>query len=137
MGDEITLEAIPEIYYKFDKWTGDTDLIQDVNSAIITFTMPTEKVLLTANFISTISIAKYKHTQFTMYPNPAADILNIKSESIIDEIFITDMSGKIIHHQHVRENTYVLPLNGVKNGTYLVRILTKDGTAMKQLLIIK
>jgi len=50
-GKKVTIEANPTIATKlFDKWTGDTTYVADVNSASTTVTMPAKAITLTATY---------------------------------------------------------------------------------------
>lgn len=66
-----------------------------------------------------------------LYPNPTSEYLNIdlgnNDKDINLQLF--DMTGKLIHQARINayQNRYVLPMNAVATGKYLVQMQTEDG----------
>ena len=56
-GTEVSIEAISEDRFEFTEWTGDTDHVDDVNSAETTVDMPAADISLTANFVPAYELA--------------------------------------------------------------------------------
>lgn len=73
--------------------------------------------------------------RFSMYPNPARDVVNFKTNSVINKIELYDSNGRKYKVNHVHTTTYKLPR--VANGTYFLRIYSNDKSLKtKKLLII-
>ncbi|MFN4235096.1 MAG: immunoglobulin domain-containing protein [Bacteroidia bacterium] len=71
-----------------------------------------------------------------IYPNPARDIVWIKSDAST-QIIISDLSGRIIKEIKI-ENELKLELSDFSNGIYLVNYLNNKGTAgFKKLVVNK
>lgn len=67
----------------------------------------------------------------TIYPNPTTDILNIKSESKINNVTVVDMTGRNIDVklENNQVNVQALPV-----GSYLINIETKDGITTEKFI---
>lgn len=68
--------------------------------------------------------ANLDKASITVYPNPASDVLNIKSESKINKVAVTDLAGKNVN---VRLNGNSLDVRHLPTGTYFISVETKDG----------
>lgn len=69
----------------------------------------------------------------TVYPNPAADVINISSsESMNDlKVYITDVTGKIAGASELNGTTTSINVSNLANGTYIYRIADKTGNLLK------
>ncbi len=69
--------------------------------------------------------------RLNMYPNPTSEVLNIDlgNNEIDIEIKVFDMSGKLIHSDKIEayQTKYVVPMNLVATGNYLVQMQSVDG----------
>ncbi len=66
------------------------------------------------------------HSGISVYPNPFRDILNIESESMVQEITVTGLSGQTyLHTRKFSGNS--LELGNLPKGVYLIRIRTDKG----------
>lgn len=59
-----------------------------------------------------------------LYPNPAQDMLFIDSEYTIDQAWISDLTGKMIHFKNIESS---IDVSSLSEGHYTLRFLTKDG----------
>lgn len=69
--------------------------------------------------------------RLNIYPNPTSEVLNIdlgNNESDI-ELQLFDMSGKLVHKAKIEayQTKYVVPMNQVATGNYLVQMQSIDG----------
>jgi hypothetical protein len=80
------------------------------------------------------------HTNVVVYPNPSAGRININSPGKIEELYITDFTGKILERINTggKLQTWQTDLSNYPSGTYLVRYFTeKKGWGVKKVLLIK
>jgi ASPIC/UnbV protein/type IX secretion system substrate protein/VCBS repeat protein len=74
-----------------------------------------------------LTITEAESDAFVIYPNPASDIINIKSKSndaiIKAEIF--DLTGKLILRKESVNNT--IPVNTLSSGIYIMKVLDVNG----------
>lgn len=76
-----------------------------------------------------------KVTGIKVYPNPATNTVNISYKGIINDITITDLSGKAVFSTSVNERNITISSLSLSKGMYLVNINTNDGSATQKLLI--
>ena len=73
---------------------------------------------------------------FMIYPNPAGDIINLKSNSAIDGYLIYDIKGSLIlEGTNNNSNDLTISLKNVYSGVYFVQI--KSGTYKQTVKFIK
>src|SRR5690606_23013067 len=73
------------------------------------------------------------HEGMVVYPIPATDLLNIKSEQEITKITVTDLTGKLCFstvHLMV-ENENKIDISKLANGMYFIVIETTNGNTLK------
>lgn len=70
---------------------------------------------------------------FTLYPNPTTDVLNISSKNGLNasEIRITDLSGKVVK---VQKDASTVNVSDLATGTYLIDITTNEGKASSKFI---
>jgi len=64
-------------------------------------------------------------SEVEVWPNPANENIYIKSNSVISNIYITDVTGKTVFTQNKSENT--INISSLDAGLYIMQIKTKDG----------
>jgi hypothetical protein len=66
---------------------------------------------------------------FTVYPNPASDVLHINAEREIHAIVIQNVLGQQFNRiNNIRSNTLDLNISELRSGIYFIRILGKNGS---------
>ena len=58
----------------------------------------------------------------SIYPNPTTGIVNIKNNKIIGDVFITDISGRIIFEDKIQADNLKVNLFGMEKGMYFMKI---------------
>lgn len=99
------------------------------------------------NITATIesSVATNIATSFTddcsiiLFPNPAHEQVNIKSNKIIQEVVITNMQGQTILQIQPKtfETSFLLSKDIAPKGTYLAKIKTSNGTSSHKIIILE
>ncbi len=72
-------------------------------------------------------------SKLSVYPNPATDVINVKSESKIAQVSIYDISGKAV--KTTTETT--VNVENLAKGSYVVSIKYADGTTESKKVIKK
>ncbi len=72
----------------------------------------------------TTYIQSLKPEHVIIFPNPAKDILHVKSKSEISKVEIFSLSGKkLVQKTYIQQNTSVsIPLSGLAKGEYLLTV---------------
>ena len=69
---------------------------------------------------------------FSIYPNPAGNVLNIVSENTNELIVISDLSGKVVHLEKASENQTSINVSQLSAGMYIVRVGDKVTKFVKE-----
>jgi len=111
--DLTSLGAIDSVYFELSS--------SDVGS----FGMNTPSFFCIDNFNDqNVGINNLTHTtkDFTLYPNPTINIINIKLEQTINTLTIIDISGKTVLTQfNLSEGTHQLNVSELTNGLYFIK----------------
>ncbi len=72
-----------------------------------------------------------------IYPNPAKQFVNISipNSITINEILIFDITGQEVFENKTTSNNTLIDISGFQTGTYFVRIISKENTITKKLII--
>ena len=78
----------------------------------------------------TLSTEDFFANNFSIYPNPTSDILNLKSNSLnIQNVQITDLNGRsLISVNYDSTTTTQLEVSSLSNGIYILNVTTDSGT---------
>ncbi|MEO6177240.1 MAG: leucine-rich repeat domain-containing protein [Flavobacterium circumlabens] len=107
-----------------DSFTNEANIYFDYNFPILTNkATSTFKTLGTQDF----EFAKY----FTIYPNPAQNVLNIsiKNDIIIKSLAIYDILGQLVIAVPNAENVSTIDVSKLRTGNYILKIKTDNGTS--------
>jgi hypothetical protein len=118
-GTELTLLATPAENYEFVRWAHDNH-----NQPMHSHTL-TNHVTISAVFrLIPSSIQTTEKEILTIYPNPVKDELNIQTEQVIRQIFVFDLSGKIM--MNLQGNHRTINMQTIPIGNYIMRIHTEN-----------
>ncbi len=102
---------------------GDLDILQNDYFGNIIYIENTTIVMSQEN----VEIA-----DLTIFPNPTADYLNIRTEADIQNVEILDMQGRVIAGFGKER---IISLKEFANGTYLVRLMTGAGIVVRKIQV--
>lgn len=74
---------------------------------------------------SSLSVGKITTVDFSVYPNPANDVLNIQTNETIKQVTVYNMQGRKL----IQEASSVLNITSLSSGVYLVELQTTNGTS--------
>jgi hypothetical protein len=72
-------------------------------------------------------------SQFSIYPNPSSDVVNITSPTTIDEITVTNATGQLVLLEKNIGTQYSLNLN--LPGIYFVKLISGNKVEMQRIVI--
>ena len=90
------------------------------------------------NFITSVPESTFKNPLFSLYPNPAADIvtLNIDGTSSADiTLNIYNVLGALVKTEMLFHNQQQIDISDLKNGIYIFEIKSKELTGKHKLII--
>ncbi|WP_104734256.1 T9SS type A sorting domain-containing protein [Hanstruepera ponticola] len=109
------------------------DIYFDFNPAITTNTFETE-------FVNNLSITEFDSSQFSIYPNPANDFLNVKMSNQIGShlsVAIYDIQGKLIADELYKTDTinFQVDVSNLSTGLYVIKFYNDEFQEIKKLII--
>jgi hypothetical protein len=76
-----------------------------------------------------------EEVEYSIYPNPVTDQLNITSENEMIQVDIFNQLGQKVFSQVLKNNFFNLNTTGYNSGVYYVRITTENGIATEKVMI--
>jgi hypothetical protein len=73
--------------------------------------------------------------EFSIYPNPVNDLLNIASGEEMTQVEIFNQLGQRVYSQVVKDTRFTMNTTGFNSGVYFVRITTEKGTATEKIMV--
>ena len=95
-----------------------------------------DNIFLT-NMVNTIEI-KANNKGITLFPNPAGDVLNIRSGNDLKnaQIRILSAAGKTVYERSLENGrSWAIATSSLAKGVYVLQIITNDQTFMEKLII--
>lgn len=80
---------------------------------------------------TTLSVG-FSTNQVKVYPNPTADFVYLDLTIPVDRIYVFDLNGKVVIELENAQEP--IDVSGLKGGTYLLKIQTKEGSLTKMFL---
>lgn len=87
-------------------------------------------------FDGSLSAPSFDNANFTYYPNPVKDLLNLSYVSNISKVVVVNLLGQQMITANVNATQGQLDLSALASGTYLVKITTEDNLE-KTIKVIK
>ena len=85
--------------------------------------------------ITPLANQDFDMTQFTYYPNPVIDLLNITYSQDMTSVKVFNMIGQQLMSKQVNSNTIQVDMSSYANGAYFIQVTTEN--AMKTVRVIK
>jgi hypothetical protein len=119
----------------------------EVNNAVGTYTIQvTHKgtlangsqpfSLVISGFDQSLSVSDFNALNFSLYPNPAKNILNVNLTTVLDNatLSIVDLQGRIVNTQSVVDTITTIDVANLQSGVYVVRIDSATGSYTKKFI---
>ena len=112
------------------------DRVKFINGKAVSLNIELEKNTVGVNEL-------ISNRDYNIYPNPAKDHIYIEIENEIqnqlNEIYITDISGKRVYEQKVSDNNQRIMINPeLDNGTYILNLIwADDQISINKILILE
>lgn len=122
---------IRNIYYHPLTTTGQIDsIITLLKSGASNPFVPMDKYIYPSGMnVTGIKDYSNSHIETYIYPNPATDVLYIKSEDKIKNIIITDIQGRsVISMKGNDELMLAIPVNNIEAGVYFIKLQLSNGS---------
>lgn len=73
--------------------------------------------------------------QLSIFPQPASDVLNVRSDRTVLSAQVRDAGGRLVHEQ--TGNTSTLNVSSLANGTYVLALSTVDGLLRRPFVVAR
>jgi hypothetical protein len=75
-------------------------------------------------------------SNFSIFPNPAKNVLNISNNinAVVNTIEISDMNGRVVKTSNLSSAEAQISINELSTGMYMVKISSDQGTATKKII---
>ena len=83
------------------------------------------------------SIEDAQTSNVNIYPNPAADMLNIESDKTISMVEVIDITGRKISEMSNNSEQTILNMSSFQNGIYILSIRFADGSSLNRKVAVK
>jgi hypothetical protein len=80
-------------------------------------------------------VDEYLADAINVYPNPATDVVNVKSDVQINSVKVYNYAGQAIVNEVVNSMMYQLNTSQYQSGIYFFQIETDEGTISKRIII--
>jgi choice-of-anchor B domain-containing protein len=64
--------------------------------------------------------------EFTLYPNPCTDVLNLSCNEVVQQLIIYDLSGRIVMQQNPMQKAVQINMTTLPSSVYVVEITTTE-----------
>jgi len=102
----------------FSVTTGNTFYVDDVTLAV-----------------GVLGVDDFSADVFSVYPNPVTDILNVRSQAVVDDVAVYDILGKLVLKTTPDTVSTTIDMSALNSGVYLVQVTI--GGASKTVKVIK
>lgn len=70
----------------------------------------------------------FEAENFSIYPNPVKDVLNIEAQGVVSQVIIYDVLGKVVLSEAPGVSSARINTSSLSSGAYLVTITSEDAT---------
>ena len=88
----------------------------------------------TSNDCSTASVKDLSFYNIDVYPNPASNVINVRSEFTIDNLGIFDLMGRTVKQQISNKKEFSLDVSDLSKGIYLVKLTSGEKEAVTKFI---
>jgi hypothetical protein len=115
--------------------TIDQVIVRWPSGIVDTFNNPDPNQIMSVVEGSTLSVGDNAFSSFSVYPNPATDLVTIKSSSLVQVVSaeLYDMNGKRVYESAVVNET--ISIQSLADGTYILLAKDSEGTLSTHKLI--
>jgi hypothetical protein len=90
---------------------------------------------LVSAYDASLSSGSFDNTNFSAYPNPVKDVLNVSYTSEISSVRVINMIGQEVISKNINETSSQIDMSQLSAGTYIVNVTVGD--TIKTLKVVK
>jgi hypothetical protein len=131
--DQVDIVAEENKGFVFVSWR-DADGNNIWTEKELIFGMPAKHIVLTAFYEAVTGVDEWE-LPLCVFPNPAEHQITIISDELMNELWITDLSGKTIIRFPLQDKEISVDLSGRERGIYLLHIKTDNNSAVRKIVL--
>lgn len=136
-GSNVVFTATPAANYEVKEWKLDNVIVAGNTTNNYTLTNLSANSTVTVEFKVIVGIEDATENTYSVYPVPANDFVNVKSNVKMSRIAIVNIHGQVVSETIVDNDNANLNTSNLSNGMYQLRIETANGITMKKIQITK
>jgi hypothetical protein len=114
---------------------GTDTTLQDGGQYYVTQTLnncESEPLMITA--VDNLSVQGVSAKAFVIYPNPAADVLNISGKTAISKVVVSNMLGQELLNVTAGAKAVTVDVSALQSGNYLIRVYSGDAVSSYKII---
>ena len=85
---------------------------------------------------SYVSVVGNTQIDFNIYPVPASDIINIKTNGLVFYmVSIVDITGKVMYESKINKSDVNIDISNLSKGVFFVKIISEDKSEIEKIII--
>lgn len=90
----------------------------------------------TFSVTSNLSNDNFSNVDFSVYPNPAIDVVNISNSTsaIISNVEMTDLNGRVVKNVTLNATEGQINISDLSTGVYMMNVSSDQGTSTKKII---
>ena len=72
--------------------------------------------------------------EFSLYPNPSTDLIQVTSVEPVTKVSIYDLGGRLVLEETPNKANFELKTNNLSKGIYIIKLNSVDRVATRKIL---
>jgi len=81
-----------------------------------------------------LSTNEYSQLEFSLYPNPSTDLIQVTSLEPVTKVSVYDLGGRLVLQEKPNKANFELHTNNLSKGIYIIKLNSNEKVATKKLL---
>ncbi|TVQ07410.1 MAG: choice-of-anchor D domain-containing protein [Bacteroidetes bacterium] len=81
------------------------------------------------------SVHLHESDELKVFPNPASGFVTLTSETVLKEVVIKDMSGRIVQKIPVGDRNVTFSVDALREGYYILQVKTSEGMQQQKIQV--
>lgn len=112
------------------------DIVNNTANIYFDFNQPITTNTASTQFVDVLSVVENDAAKFNIYPNPTTSLLEIKGNTMIENVSLIDINGRVLKaFNYENPSLFVkLDLTELTSGIYFLRIKTEQGYTNRKIV---
>lgn len=112
------------------------DIVNNTANIYFDFNQPITTNTASTQFVDVLSVVENDAAKFNIYPNPTTSLLEIKGNTMIENVSLIDVNGRVLKaFNYENPSLFVqLDLTELTSGIYFLRIKTEQGYTNRKIV---